>query len=264
MFVARIRDSHGRILLAASTDTITWFAIKSGFFESVQVSGEQVDPAAFLAPIDPPAIFGIGQNYKKHAEEMGSPLPKFPVVFMKNPASVCGQGDAIQLPQNLRSGKVDYEAELAVIIGKTCKNATQENALEFVWGYTCANDVSARDWQKEWSGGQFCKGKGFDTFCPLGPWIALADEIPDPQSLAISSIVSGETMQNWTTADMIYSVSELIAFLSGDTTLLPGTVILTGTPHGVGAARTPPRFLHPGDTVEINIEKIGSLVNSVH
>ena len=144
-----------------------------------------------------------------------------------------------------------------------CSFASRGNALHHVLGYTCANDVSARDWQLQWGGGQWCRGKTFDTFAPLGPCLVTTDEIPDPNRLQIRTILNGEVMQDWTTEDMIFDVPRLIEFLSGSTTLLPGTVILTGTPHGIGAARKPPVFLKPGDSVTIEIEKIGALTNPV-
>jgi len=182
---------------------------------------------------------------------------------MKNSAALQNPADAIVLPQTLRSDKVDYECELAVVIGKRCKNVRKEQALEYVLGYTCANDVSARDWQIEWGGSQWCRGKSFDTFCPLGPCLVTRDEIPNPNALGIKTILNGQVMQDWNTNDMIFDVPTLIEFLSGSMTLEPGAVILTGTPHGVGAARTPPVFLKPGDTVTIEIEKIGALTNPV-
>jgi len=163
----------------------------------------------------------------------------------------------------LRSDSVDYECELAVVIGKTCHNVSRDRALEHVLGYTCGNDISARDWQRNGGGGQWCRGKTFATFCPLGPAIVTTDEIPDPNTLAITTRVNGELMQDWTTSDMIFDVPALIEFLSASTKLLPGTVILTGTPHGVGFARTPPVFLKAGDTVSVEIEKIGCLTNPV-
>jgi 2-keto-4-pentenoate hydratase/2-oxohepta-3-ene-1,7-dioic acid hydratase in catechol pathway len=149
------------------------------------------------------------------------------------------------------------------VIGKTCKNVSKADALSYVLGYTCANDVSARDWQKDWGGSQWCRGKTFDTFCPLGPCIVTTDEIPNPNALQIKTIVNGEVLQDWNTSDMIFDVPTLIEFLSGSTTLLPGTVILTGTPHGVGMARKPPRWLQAGDSVTISIEGIGELTNPV-
>jgi 2-keto-4-pentenoate hydratase/2-oxohepta-3-ene-1,7-dioic acid hydratase in catechol pathway len=167
------------------------------------------------------------------------------------------------IPGHLPSTEVDYECELAVVIGRACKNVTRERALEYVLGYTCANDVSARDWQKRYGGGQWCRGKTFDTFAPLGPRLVTRDEIPDPNALRIGTIVNGERVQDETTADMIFDVPRLIEFLSGNTTLVPGTVILTGTPHGVGMAKTPPRWLKPGDLVTVEIEGIGQLTNPV-
>ena len=182
---------------------------------------------------------------------------------MKTTSALQNPGDPIELPRTLRSDKVDYECELAVIIGKDCRNATKSNALEYVLGYTCANDVSARDWQVEWGGSQWCRGKTFDTFLPLGPALVTADEIADPNSLGIKTILNGETLQDWNTDDMIFDVPTLIEFLSGSTTLRAGTVILTGTPQGVGAARKPPIFLQDGDTVTISIDRIGELTNPV-
>jgi 2-keto-4-pentenoate hydratase/2-oxohepta-3-ene-1,7-dioic acid hydratase in catechol pathway len=180
---------------------------------------------------------------------------------MKPPSSVVFDGDAILLPSS--SQKVDYECELAVVIGTSCKNATQENALDFVSGYTCANDVSARDWQLEWGGGQWIRGKSFDTFTPLGPRLVPASEIPNPNELNLSTRLNGETVQDWNTRDMIFSAREIIEFLSHETTLQVGTVILTGTPQGVGMARTPPLWLQDGDTVTIEIEGIGALTNPI-
>jgi 2-keto-4-pentenoate hydratase/2-oxohepta-3-ene-1,7-dioic acid hydratase in catechol pathway len=172
-------------------------------------------------------------------------------------------GDPIEIPVTAASDEVDYECELAVVIGTPCKNVKAASALSYVLGYTCGNDVSARDWQLKWGGGQWCRGKTFDTFCPLGPCLVTADEIPDPQTLAIRTILNGETVQDWNTNDMIFSVAQIIEFLSASNTLPPGTVILTGTPHGVGMASKPPRWLKPGDTVTIDIEHIGQLTNLV-
>jgi 2-keto-4-pentenoate hydratase/2-oxohepta-3-ene-1,7-dioic acid hydratase in catechol pathway len=172
-------------------------------------------------------------------------------------------GDPILLPRHLRSEQVDYECELAVVIGRTCKNVSRDKALDYVLGYTCANDVSARDWQSKWGGSQWCRGKTFDTFAPLGPCLVTTDDIPNPNALGIKLDIGGEVLQDWNTNDMIFDVPRLIEFLSGSTTLLPGTVILTGTPHGVGFARKPPRWLKAGDVVTITIEKIGSLTNPV-
>src|SRR6185369_15385704 len=181
---------------------------------------------------------------------------KYPVLFVKYPGAVQNPGDPIVLPRWLRSDCVDYECELAVVIGRPCCNVKRGDVTDYILGYNCANDVSARDWQKEGGGTQWCRGKSFDTFAPLGPRLVTSDEIPNPQALRIRTIVNGETLQDCSTGDMIFDVATLIEFLSGSTTLLPGTVIFTGTPHGVGMARTPPRWLHAGDIVSIEIEKI--------
>jgi 2-keto-4-pentenoate hydratase/2-oxohepta-3-ene-1,7-dioic acid hydratase in catechol pathway len=218
-------------------------------------------------------IIGIGRNYADHAKEQGAALPTRPMTFTKNPATAILTGDDIIIPriaQDPKSGgdQTDFEAELAVIIGPGpsgtfCKDIPETDAFKFILGYTAANDVSARWWQKEGSGGQFNRGKSFDTFCPLGPRIVPVTEIPDPQNLRITCRVNGQVMQDATTRDMIFPVARLIADLSRGTTLLPGTVILTGTPSGVGMARTPPAWLKHGDTVEVEIERIGVLTNRV-
>ena len=158
---------------------------------------------------------------------------------------------------------MDFECELAVVIGKTCKNSSREQALSYVLGYTCANDVSARDWQLKRGGTQWCRGKTFDTFAPLGPCLVTKEDIPDPHTLRIQTILNGESMQDGNTNDMIFDIPTLIEFLSGSTTLLPGTVILTGTPLGVGLARKPPVWLKAGDKISIVIDKIGTLTNPV-
>jgi 2-keto-4-pentenoate hydratase/2-oxohepta-3-ene-1,7-dioic acid hydratase in catechol pathway len=226
-------------------------------------SGQTAQVSKLLAPIEPRDIICIGLNYRKHAAEGNNPIPQFPVVFMKNSGALQHPGEAIALPRKLRSDKVDYECELAVVLGKSCHNVSKTDALKYVLGYTCANDISARDWQSEFGGSQWCRGKTFATFCPLGPTLVTADEIPDPNELGIRTILNGQTVQDGNTNDMIFDVPTLIEFLSGSTRLAAGTVILTGTPHGVGAARKPPVFLQPGDSVTIEIDRIGSLTNPV-
>ena len=228
-----------------------------------RVTDRPVTPGKLLAPVVPANILCIGLNYKKHAAESNSPLPAHPVLFLKGTASLQNPGDPIEIPVKLPSTRVDYECELAVVIGRRCKNVSRAQALEYVLGYTCGNDVSARDWQRDGGGGQWCQGKGFDTFCPLGPVLVTPDEIPNPNALRIRTILNGETMQDWNTDDMIFDVPAIIEFLSASKTLLPGTVILTGTPHGVGFARKPPVWLKAGDTVSIEIEKIGTLTYPV-
>ena len=232
-------------------------------FDQPVDSGEKAEVVKLLAPIDPTDILCIGLNYRRHAEEGKQPVPEHPVVFMKTSSAVQHPEEPIVLPRKLRSDAVDYECELAVVIGRACKNATRENALDHVLGYTCANDVSARDWQLKFGGGQWCRGKTFATFAPLGPCLVTPDEISNPNGLSIRTVLNGETMQDWNTNDMIFDVPTLVEFLSGSTLLAPGTVILTGTPHGVGAARKPPIYLKHGDSVSIEIEGIGMLTNPV-
>jgi 2-keto-4-pentenoate hydratase/2-oxohepta-3-ene-1,7-dioic acid hydratase in catechol pathway len=230
----------------------------------VGLPGAPVTPGRILAPIDPPNILGIGLNYLRHARELGRPLPEFPMVFVKTTNTLQHPGGPILLPRSTNtSHEVDYECELAVVIGRAAKNVPRERALEHVLGYTAANDISARDWQFKWGGGQFCQGKSFDTFCPLGPVLVTPDELPDPGRLTIRTLLNGEVRQSSSTADLIFDVPALIAFLSASKTLLPGTVILTGTPGGVGAASIPPRYLQPGDLITVEIEGIGSLTNPV-
>lgn len=264
MRVIRYRDiagSTGWANLAHSGDAT---ALSGSPADGWQDTTRPLEPGwTLLPPVAPPAIFGIGLNYREHASETGSTPPDHPMVFMKSPGAVIAHREPIALPRILRSDKVDYEAELAIVIGRPAKNVSPAEALDYVAGFTCANDVSARDWQKEWGGGQFCRGKTFDTFCPLGPCLVTPDEIGNVQNLPISLDLNGERMQESTTADMIFPVRELVAFLSGSTTLLPGTVILTGTPPGVGMARTPARFLSTGDTVRVTIDGIGTLENPV-
>ena len=226
-------------------------------------TSEPAQVTKLLAPIEPRDILCIGLNYRKHAAEGGQAIPEFPVLFMKNSGALTNPADPIVLPRKLASQSVDYECELAVVIGKPCYNVSKAQALDYVLGYTCANDVSARDWQMKYGGSQWCRGKTFSTFCPLGPVLVTTDEIPNPNALSIKTILNGQLMQDWNTDDMIFDVPTLIEFLSGSTRLAPGTVILTGTPHGVGGARKPPVFLKHGDTVTIEIEKIGSLTNPV-
>ena len=263
MRIIRYQSPDGSTGYAQQHSDGTATKLRGGLFEKLEPTGEPAVIAKLLAPLEPRALLCIGLNYRQHAAETNAPLPQWPVLFFKNPASVQNPGDPIELPRWLASAKVDYECELAVVIGRRCKNVTRAEALDYVLGYTCANDVSARDWQKEGGGSQWCRGKSFDTFCPLGPVLVTPDEIPNPNALRISTKVNGETLQDSTTADMIFDVAALIEFLSGSTTLLPGTVILTGTPSGVGMARTPPRWLRAGDTVTVEIEKIGALTNPV-
>lgn len=263
MKITRTRDESGCIIHVSETSPEEGFLIEGDIFGSFEVTRQRLPIRERLAPITPSLIVCIAQNYKAHALELGSPLPEFPVFFIKMPHTILDPDKPIRLPRHLRSDKVDFEAELAVVIGKTCRNVPVETALDHVLGYTAANDVSARDWQKEWGGGQFCRGKGFDTFCPIGPYLVTADTIPDPGNLRVRGYLNEERMQDGHSSDLIFPIPELIAFLSGSTTLPAGTLILTGTPSGVGAARTPPRYLRQGDIYRVEIEGIGSLSNPV-
>jgi 2-keto-4-pentenoate hydratase/2-oxohepta-3-ene-1,7-dioic acid hydratase in catechol pathway len=263
MRIIRYLAQEGDVRFAAEQPGGRCFDISGDIFRTFEVTGRESKMVKILAPIEPRVILCIGLNYRKHAEETGAKIPEWPVLFLKSPNTLQNPGDPIVLPTKLRSNEVDYECELAVIIGQECKNVSKDRALEVVFGYTAANDVSARDWQKRFSGGQFCRGKSFDTFAPLGPAIVTRDEIPSPNSLRIATRVNGKTRQSSNTSDMLFDVPTLIEFLSGSTTLYPGTVILTGTPQGVGMAMNPPQYLAPGDFVEIEIEKIGVLSNPV-
>ncbi len=262
MKIIRYQDGRGQIHYAADAG-IGFRRIEGDVFGDWRVTDQPADERKRLAPVAPVAIFAIGLNYRQHAVETHAPIPEFPVLFMKNVAAIQNPGDPILIPTGLRSDEVDYECELAVVIGQRCKNVSRADALQYVLGYTCGNDVSARDWQKRRSGGQWCRAKSFDTFAPLGPCLVTPDEIPNPNALCIRTLVNGEVLQENNTSDMIFDVPRLIEFLSGSTTLLPGTVIFTGTPSGVGMARTPPRYLELGDIVTVEIEKIGQLTNPV-
>jgi len=217
------------------------------------------DPKILTAPIDnPQKIIAIGRNYAAHAIEQGIKPPDHPVMFAKYPTAIIGPNDTIKWSAEL-SQQVDAEAELAVIIGKKARHVSQADALNYVAGYTLCNDVSARDLQ--FSDKQYTRAKSLDTFCPLGPWIVTRDEIPDPQNLAIRAIWNDTEMQSANTGEMSFGVAYLIEFISRAFTLLPGDIISTGTPHGVGVFRDPPVFLKNGDTVTVEIEGIGSLTN---
>ncbi len=208
------------------------------------------------APVPRPGkIVGVARNYRDHAAERGGEVPEEPVLFLKAPSCVIGPEDEIRLPAASR--QVDFEGELAVVIGRHARDVPAEQALEHVAGYCIANDVTARDFQNV--RGQHFIGKSCDTFAPLGPVLVTADEVPDPQDLALRTTVSGEPMQSARTKEMVFPVAELLSFASRLLTLEPGDVVLTGTPAGVGAARKPPRFLRDGDLIEIAVERLGCL-----
>jgi 2-keto-4-pentenoate hydratase/2-oxohepta-3-ene-1,7-dioic acid hydratase in catechol pathway len=212
----------------------------------------------------PPAILCIGKNYSDHAAEMGGKAPEALVMFMKNPASACGDGDSIVIPPicDEHGPQVDYEGELALIVGRDCRDVPEQDALSVLAGYAAANDVTARWWQREGGGGQFCRGKGFDTFCPIGAMVPVS-AVRDPQSLRVVTRLNGTVMQDSSTSLMLHPVARIIAELSRGTTLLSGTVILTGTPAGVGFGRNPKVFMQAGDVVEVEIEGVGRVRNPV-
>ncbi|MFH2058257.1 MAG: fumarylacetoacetate hydrolase family protein [Pseudomonadota bacterium] len=217
-----------------------------------------------LTPIMPTVIYCIGFNFMPHIKETGFKLPEYPILFMKNLGAAAAHLDDIKIPASCENPpQVDYEAELAVVIKNKIKNVSVDKALDSVLGYTCANDISARIWQMHGGGKQWVRGKSFDTFCPFGPWIVTSDELKNPDDLEIECVLNGKTMQKGNTRDMIFSVAQLISFLSESTTLFPGTLILTGTPSGVGFTRQPPVFLAPGDILETKIKGIGQIKNLV-
>ena len=219
---------------------------------------DRLEETELLPPLIPGKILAIGRNYLAHARELNNEVPAQPLVFAVMPSAVIGNGGLIEWDGHLTS-QVDWEGELAVVIGKTARRVSREDALDYVFGYTAANDVSARDLQA--SDKQWVRAKGLDTFCPIGPVIATADEIPDPQNLTIVTTVDGIEKQNGSTANMIFDVRFLIEYLSAAFTLHPGDMILTGTPSGVGKAQNPPQFLGDGSLVSVDIEGIGKITN---
>jgi 2-keto-4-pentenoate hydratase/2-oxohepta-3-ene-1,7-dioic acid hydratase in catechol pathway len=264
MKIVRFRSSSGEVLYGefdpGKPDTAA--VIDGDIFRDIKLSGRVERIETRLPPLSPPNIIAIGMNYGKHADETGARRPDIPVMFLKATTTVTGHMEPIVLP-SAGPDEVDYEAELAIIIGKEGKNISRNDAEEYILGYTCANDVSARDWQARKQKKQWARGKSFDTFCPIGPYLVTKDEVKDAGSLRIRAILNGEIMQDSNTSDMIFDIPAIISNISSSITLLPGTVILTGTPEGVGFARTPPVFLKEGDSVTISIEHIGELTNPV-
>ncbi|MCA9155470.1 MAG: fumarylacetoacetate hydrolase family protein [Planctomycetales bacterium] len=253
MKIVRYQDSQNRIHYGVQHANSTT-RVEGDIFGDHRDTGEAADVQKLLAPIAPVDILCIGLNYRRHAEESNQAAPEYPVLFMKTSSAAQNPGDPIVLPTRLKSDAVDYECELAVVIGKPCLNATRENALDYVLGYTCANDVSERVIQKaEMDQGALLVSKGYDTFCPVGP-VIVTDL--DPASIAIGTRVNGVGKQASNTSDLLFSVADLVTYLSTAITLVPGDLIITGTPSGVGP-------LVPGDEVEIFAEGIGVLRNPV-
>ena len=267
MRIIRFLDPNSNIHLGAEQPNNTAEILQGNLLTNpyeLIPTGQSAVISRRLAPLVPPNIYCIGRNYAEHAKEGGAEIPTTPVIFMKPTTAVTNPDSPVIIPaSSSQSGEVDYEAELAVIIGVSGRNISEEDAHKHILGYTIANDISARKHQKHGGGGQWIRGKSFDTFCPLGPAIVTADEISDPQSLSIGLTLNGQTMQDDNTQNMIFSIAYLISYISRDTTLLPGTAILTGTPSGVGFARKPPVWLQPGDHVEATIPPIGTLTNTI-
>ncbi|HET6460983.1 MAG TPA: fumarylacetoacetate hydrolase family protein [Syntrophales bacterium] len=236
--------------------------IRGDIFGDFKITSRSATISRILSPVSPCNILALGLNYRQHADETSVSYPDIPILFLKASTSVIGHMSPILLPQAGPSN-VDYEAELAVVIGKKIKNVSPSEAMNYLFGYTCANDVSARDWQIEKQKKQWARGKSFDTFCPLGPYLVTKDEIPEPHNLRIKAILNGEILQDSNTGNMLFDIPAIISDLSRSMTLLPGTVILTGTPEGVGFTRQPPVYLKNGDIITIDIEKIGQLTNPV-
>jgi len=261
MKLIRFEDDKGTVQIGEQIADNKARLIQGDLFGSFEVTDKEVQVRRLLAPIQPVNAFAIGLNYLKHAQEGGFPVPDHPLVFAKVTSCIIGPGDPIVLPADAPD-EVDYEAELVVVIGKTARKVSEANALNYVLGYTCGNDVSARDCQvhrdKQWT-----RAKGFDTFGPLGPCLVVDPDM-DPTKLQIRAKLNGKVLQDANTDDMIFSVPKLISYLSQHFTLLPGTAIFTGTPSGVGCARTPAVYLQAGDTIAIEIDGIGELVNPVH
>ncbi len=264
MQILRFKSDDNKIYMGCDFDNEKASVIEGDIYTDFSNTGKRKPVKKILTPVSPRAIFCIGLNYRLHAKEAGMKLPKYPVVFMKNLSAATGHLNDIRIPVSCaKVPEVDYEVELAVVIKKNARNVSVETAFEYVLGYTCANDISARRWQMNAGGGQWIKGKSFDTFCPFGPWIVTPDELEDPDNLEIECILNGDTMQKSSTSDMIFSVAQIISYLSESTTLVPGTIVLTGTPSGVGFTRKPPVYLAPGDVLETKVEKIGVLKNHV-
>jgi 2-keto-4-pentenoate hydratase/2-oxohepta-3-ene-1,7-dioic acid hydratase in catechol pathway len=255
--------SANRTLLGTPIDDKTAFRIDGSLLDSMKLTNDRVPIDRLLSPLVPTDILCIGLNYREHAAEGKFTVPENPMLFIKSGNTLNDPLGPIQIPR--RSTQIDYEGELVVVIGKPAKDVSRTDALNYVLGYTIANDVTARDWQrdKNLGGGQFARGKSFDGFCPLGPALLTRDEIPNPNALRIKTVLNGQVMQDDTTANMIFDIPTLIESLSSTMTLRAGAIICTGTPQGVGFARTPPVWLKPGDKISVEIDPIGKLENHV-
>jgi 2-keto-4-pentenoate hydratase/2-oxohepta-3-ene-1,7-dioic acid hydratase in catechol pathway len=247
-----------RIYTTASADSMLYM-IRRGITPTRTYEYLPLADVKLEAPLRPGKLICIGRNYAEHAKETGNTVPTTPIIFAKFPSSIIGNGDTITWNESITT-QVDWEGELAVIIGKKARNVKEEDAFNHVFGYTIANDVSARDLQLR-TDTQWTRGKSLDTFCPLGPWVVTRDEIPDPHNLSVKTTVNGEVRQDGNTKDFIFNIPFLISYCSRMFTLEPGDLILTGTPPGVGEGMKPPTYLKDGDSVSITVEGIGELTN---
>lgn len=254
--VGELRDD---VLYSLGTNMTMQEIVAEGTVPDREESFKVMKHKGIQAPIMPSKILCVGRNYAEHAAELANDLPEKPLIFNKFPTSIIATGDTIEWYEDVTQ-EVDWEAELAVVIGKKAKNISEADAYNYIFGYTVANDISARDIQ--FSESQWARAKGHDTFCPLGPVILTKDELPDPHTVRLTTTVNGETMQDGNTNDMIFKIPYLVVYLSRTFTLLPGDLILTGTPSGVGKAMKPPRFLGDGDEVSVSVEGIGTLTNT--
>jgi 2-keto-4-pentenoate hydratase/2-oxohepta-3-ene-1,7-dioic acid hydratase in catechol pathway len=262
--IIRCLDNKGVLHFAEKISEATFRKLNGDIASGFSPGDDVIVPRKLLTPLAPVNIFAIGLNYRDHAGETALGTSENPVVFMKATSSLNHPFSPIVLPAcEMKGPETDYEGELAVIIGTAARNVEEKSAMAHVFGYCCANDISARRWQKHAGAGQWVRGKSFDTFCPLGPLMVTRDEITDPHRLELRTMLNGNVMQQAHTSQMIFTIPRLISFLSQDTTLLPGTVILTGTPAGVGYVRNPRVFLQPGDVVQVSIDGIGTLENPV-
>ncbi len=267
----RMHHIHGKLFPSTMIDLLRWSAgidVVRQILDTYSESELEERPLLYnfdsirlLAPIERPGkIVALGLNYRDHIEETGREVPKFPVMFAKFPSAVIGPDEPIIIPKV--SKKIDWEIELGVVIGRSCKEVSEEKALDYVAGYTVLNDVTARDIQKH-DGGQWVRGKSIDTFCPIGPCIVTADELGDGSGLKMQTKVNGIVKQDSNTSNLLFDVPQIVSYLSQSFTLEPGDIIATGTPSGVGFARDPPEYLKPKDIVEMSIEDIGTLRNPV-
>lgn len=272
MRIGRVRTEEGLVLVADEDGDLIPFhrGVELGalmdaadprrLLERDALTAGAGTAVTFTAPYRPPKIIGVGLNYRETVRSMGVAEPVVPYLFPKLSSCVVGTGEPVEVDDRL-TRRVDWEGELGVVIGRRVRRVSRENALDVVFGYTAANDISARDLQA--TDGQWLRGKSLDGFCPLGPVIVTADAIGDPQDLRIRTRVNGAVMQDGTTADMIFDVAELVSYCSASFTLEPGDLILTGTPSGCGEWMTPPRHLSPGDVVEVEVESVGSVVSPI-